>query len=119
MAKGYSKMGMGMRQGGGMGSQQRHQIQELQKQLEEQQTKIAQTEVTATVGGGVLKITMTGDQVCKKVEIDPNFLRDSDQEMVQDMILTGINSAVEESKKIQEQNLSSLTSGLSGLGLGF
>ena len=43
--------------------------------------------------------------------------------MLQDMLLTGINSAIEQSKKIQEEQMNSITgglaSGLSGLGLGF
>ena len=54
---------------------------------------------------------------------DPEFLKDADAEMLQDMLITGINSAIEQSKKLQEEQMNSitggLTSGLSGLGLGF
>lgn len=117
MAKGYGKMGGG-RAAGGMGNM-RNQLQDLQRQMMEQQEKLAVTEVTASVGGGALKITMTGDQSCKKVEIDPEFLKDTDAEMLQDLLLTGINSALEQSKKLQEDQMGSLTGGLSGLGLGF
>lgn len=113
---------MGGQMGGGMGNM-RQQFQSLQKQMQEQQEKIAEMEVTSSVGGGVMKITMSGDQVCKAVEIDPEFLKDADAEMLQDMLLTGINSAIEQSKKIQEEQMNSITgglaSGLSGLGLGF
>ena len=120
MAKGFGRMGGSV--GGGMGSM-RSQFQSLQKQMMEQQEKIAEMEVTSSVGGGVLKITMSGDQVCKNVEIDPEFLKDADAEMLQDMLITGINSAIEQSKKIQEEQMNSITgglaSGLSGLGLGF
>ena len=120
MAKGFGRMGGQM--GGGMGNM-RQQFRNLQKQMQEQQEKIAEMEVTSSVGGGVLKITMSGDQVCKAVEIDPDFLKDADAEMLQDMLLTGINSAIEQSKKIQEEQMNSITgglaSGLSGLGLGF
>ena len=120
MAKGFGRMGGQM--GGGMGNM-RQQFQSLQKQMQEQQEKIAEMEVTSSVGGGVMKITMSGDQVCKAVEIDPEFLKDADAEMLQDMLLTGINSAIEQSKKIQEEQMNAITgglaSGLSGLGLGF
>ena len=119
MAKGYGKMGGQM---GGMGGM-RSQFQNLQKQMMEQQEKIAEMEVSSSVGGGVLKITMSGDQVCKSVEIDPEFLKDADAEMLQDMLLTGINSALEKSKKLQEEQMNSITGGLTsslaGLGLGF
>ena len=107
---------------GGMGSM-RNQFQDLQRQMAEQQEKIAAMEVTSSVGGGVLKITMSGDQVCKNVEIDPDFLKDADAEMLQDMLLTGINAALEQSKKVQEEQMNSITGGLAsslgGLGLGF
>ena len=73
MAKGFGRMGGQM--GGGMGNM-RQQFQSLQKQMQEQQEKIAEMEVTSSVGGGVMKITMSGDQVCKAVEIDPEFLKD-------------------------------------------
>lgn len=119
MSKGYRKMGSGPA-GGNMGNM-RNQIQQLQQQMIEEQEKLSETEVTATVGGGVLKISMTGDQKCTKVEIDPEFLKDAEVDMLQDMILSGINSALEQSKKMQEDKMSSLTGGLnlSGLGLGF
>ena len=108
MAKGFGRMGGSV--GGGMGSM-RSQFQSLQKQMMEQQEKIAEMEVTSSVGGGVLKITMSGDQVCKNVEIDPEFLKDADAEMLQDMLITGINSALEQSKKLQEDQMSSITGG--------
>ncbi len=115
MAKGYGKMG-----GGNMGGM-RNQFQALQKQMMEKQEEIAASVVTASVGGGALKITMSGDQVCKGVEIDPEMLKDMDAEMLQDMLLTGINSALEQSKKLQEDGMGSLPGMglLSGMGLGF
>ena len=97
----------------------RQQLLDLQKQMEEQQSKLADTLVTATVGGGAVKITMTGDQVCKSVSIDPEFLKDTDAEMLQDIFLSGINMALDQSRKLQEEKMSPLTGGLSGLGLGF
>lgn len=117
MAKGYGRMAAS-RAGGQMGSM-RSQLQSLQQQMMEQQEIIASTEITASVGGGAIKITMTGDQVCKNVTIDPELLQDADVEMLQDLLLSGINQAVTESKKIQEEKMGSITGGLSGLGFGF
>ena len=47
------------------------QLQRLQQQMAEAQEKLAQETVTATAGGGAVKVTMTGDQKCQSVEIDP------------------------------------------------
>lgn len=117
MAKGYGKMGGG-RPAGNSGAM-RQQLVDLQRQMEEQQAKLAETLVTATVGGGAIKIAMTGDQICKSVIIDPEFLKDTDAEMLQDILLSGINMALDLSRKQQEEKMGSLSGGLSGLGLGF
>ena len=90
MAKGYGKIGETPQSGGNM----KAQVQALQKQMQEQQAKIAEMETTTTVGGGAIKITMTGDQVCKSVVIDPEFLKDSDAETLQDILLSGLTKLI-------------------------
>lgn len=117
MAKGYGKFGGG--RAGGNPNAMRQQILELQRQMEEQQAKIAEMTTTATVGGGAVKIVMSGEQVCKEVIIDPEFLKDTDADMLQDMILSGINTALEQSKKLAEDNMSGISNALSSMGLGF
>jgi DNA-binding YbaB/EbfC family protein len=91
------------------------QIQRLQEQMAEAQAKLAEETVTASVGGGVIKVTMTGDQVCKSVEIDPEVLKDADAEMLQDLVLSAVNLALEQSRRLSEERLGPLTSGLPGL----
>ena len=72
--------------------------------------------MTATSGGGAVKVTMTGAQVCRQVEIDPDFLEDADAEMLQDMILTAVNMALEKSRELASERMGPLAGGLSGLG---
>lgn len=115
MAKGYGKIGGAPRPGGNM----KAQVQALQKQMQEQQAKIAEIETTTTVGGGAIKITMTGDQVCKSVVIDPEFLKDSDAETLQDILMSGFNMALEQSRKLADENMGFLGNTLSSLGLNF
>jgi hypothetical protein len=55
---------------------------------------------------------MTGDQKCQSVEIDPALLKDVDAEMLADMILTGINLALDKSRQLQEQVMGPLAGGL-------
>ncbi len=98
--------------GMGGGNSMLGQLQRLQKQMAEAQEKIAQEVVTATSGGGAIKITMTGDQKCQSVEIDPEFLKDADAEMLQDMILTAVNMALDKSREIQQQHMGPLSAGL-------
>lgn len=108
MAKGFNKMpGMGGGQAGMM-----QQLQRLQKQMAEAQEQLAIETVTATAGGGAIKVTMTGDQKCQGVEIDPEFLKDADAEMLQDMVLTAVNLALDKSRELQEKLMGPLAGGL-------
>ncbi len=61
MAKGFNRGSAAMGGQGGM----MQQIQKLQKQMEEAQAKLAEETVSATAGGGAIKVTMTGDQKCE------------------------------------------------------
>ena len=107
MAKGFNRPAGGGGQAGMM-----QQFQRLQQQMAEAQEHLAQETVTATAGGGAVKITMTGDQKCQSVEIDPALLKDADAEMLQDLMLTAVNLALEKSRELQEQLMGPLAGGL-------
>ncbi|GAB1471383.1 YbaB/EbfC family nucleoid-associated protein [Chloroflexota bacterium] len=108
MAKGFNR---GPAAGGGQGGMMQ-QIQKLQKQMEEAQAKLAEETVSATAGGGAIKVTMTGDQKCKSVEISPEFLKDADADMLQDMVLSAVNMALDESRALQEKMMGPLAGGM-------
>jgi nucleoid-associated protein EbfC len=107
MAKGFNRPG-GVGGAGGMMAQ----IQKLQKQMEEAQAQLAIETVTATAGGGAIKVTMTGDQKCKAVEISPDLLKDADAEMLQDLILSVVNMALDQSRELQQKLMGPLAGGL-------
>ena len=106
MAKGYNRPA-GQQSGGMM-----QQIQRLQQQMAEVQERLAVETVTATAGGGAVKATMTGDQKCQSIEIDPELLKDADAEMLQDLVLTAVNLALDKSRELQEQLMGPLSGGL-------
>jgi len=106
MAKGFNKgpqMG-----GGGMMAQ----LQKMQQQLAEAQAKLAEETITATAGGGAIKVTMTGDQRCREVVIDPELLKDADPEMLQDLVLSAVNMALDQSRELQQKLMGPLAGGL-------
>ena len=113
MAKGFNRPAGGGMGGGGMMAQ----IKKLQEQMEQAQAQLADETVTSSVGGGAVKITMTGDQHCRSVEIDPELLKDADAEMLQDLLLSAVNLALDDSRKMAEQKMGPLAGGIPGLGL--
>ncbi len=107
MAKGFNR---GPAAGGQAGMLQ--QLQRMQKQMEEAQAKLADEIVTSTAGGGAIKVTMTGDQKCREVVIDPELLKDADAEMLQDLVLSAVNMALDQSRELANQRLGPLSGGL-------
>jgi len=88
------------------------QLQQLQEQMMQAQDSLAEETVTATVGGGVVTVVASGDQKIISIEIAPEILEDADAEMLQDMILTAVNSALEKSQALAADKLGPLAGGL-------
>ena len=107
MAKGFNR-GPAMGGQGGMMAQ----LQRMQQQLAEAQEALAEETVTSTAGGGAVKVTMTGDQKCREVVIDPALLEDADAEMLQDLVLSAVNLALDQSRELAAQRLGPLAGGL-------
>lgn len=111
--------GMGLPGGGGMGNLL-SQMQKLQDEMGKTQEALANEEVTTTVGGGMVTVVATGAQEIRSITIKPEAVDPEDVEMLQDLVLTAVNDAIQKSKELAEQRMGSLTGGL-GLppGLGF
>ncbi len=112
MAKGYRGPAAGGRGQGNMMAQ----LAKLQEQMQQAQADLAEETVTETAGGGAVSVTMTGAQVCKAIEIAPDLLEDADVEMLQDLVLTAINKALDSSRQLSEEKMSPFTSMLGGFG---
>ena len=112
MAKGFNRPAGPAGGGGGMMGQ----LRKMQEQMAAVQAQLAEETVSVTVGGGAIKVTMTGAQVCQAVEIDPELLKDVDAEMLQDMVLSAVNLALDKSRALQEERMGPLAGGLGGLG---
>lgn len=107
MAKGFKAPKM---PGGSLGMI--GQIQKLQEQIQEVQSQLAEETVSATAGGGAVTVTVTGDQRCREVQIDPEVLKDADVEMLQDLIVVAFNNAIEKSREMAAERLGPLAGGL-------
>ena len=98
--------------GGGGQAGMMQKLQQMQQQMAEAQEKLAEEAVTATAGGGAIKVTMTGDQQCTNVEIAPEFLEDIDAEMLQDLVLSAVNMALDKSRELAAERMGPLAGGL-------
>ena len=92
------------------------QFQQMQKDMADAQASLEQESVTVTAGGGAISIVITGHQRLQSIEIDPELLDPEEAEMLQDMLVAGINSAIEQSQAMSAERLEGITGEMGGLG---
>lgn len=97
--------------GGGQGNMMQ-KVKKMQEQLKTAQKELEKETVTATTGGGAVKVTMSGTQVCKSIEISPEMVEKGDHEYLQRMLLSTVNQALEQSRKMAAKKLGPLSGGL-------
>ncbi len=72
-------------------------IQQMMKQAQEMQERLqrelAETEVEATAGGGMVTVAMNGQKQILRLVIDPEVVSGDDVEMLQDLIVAAVNDA--------------------------
>ncbi|MGI6231021.1 MAG: YbaB/EbfC family nucleoid-associated protein [Tractidigestivibacter sp.] len=107
----------GYNMGGMNRNQMMAQARKMQEQLVAAQEKAAATEFSASAGGGMVKVTATGDLRLTSVTIDPQALDPDDVDMLQDMIVAAVNDVLEQAESSSEQAMSSLAGGLNIPGL--
>lgn len=94
------------------------QAQKMQKQMEEQAKEFETKEFTASSGGGVVSVTVSGKKEVTKVVIDKSAVDPEDVEMLQDLIMAATNEALRSMEEENKQMMGKLTGGMGG-GLSF
>ena len=110
MAKGgFPRGGMG----GGMNMQQMMmKAQKMQQEIEKKQQELNETEFSATAGGGMVTVTVKGDRTVQSVKIDPACVDPDDVEMLEDLIVAGVNAAIKEASDTVEREMGRITGGM-------
>ena len=93
------------------------QMQQMQTRLAKIQEELGSETVEASVGGGMVTITMTGHQQVESVKIDPDAVDPDDVETLQDLMVAAFNEALKKSQELAAQRMSALTGGLKIPGL--
>ncbi len=93
------------------------QMQKMQTDMARMQEELAEQEIEATAGGGMIKAVVTGSQELKRVEINPEAVDPDDVELLQDMVVAAVNEALRQSQETAAKKMGALTGGLGGLGL--
>ena len=101
---------------GGMGNLFK-QAQQMQQKMAKMQEELAQRTVEASVGGGMVSVTVNGKNEVLRLKIEPQVVDPDDIEMLEDLVLAGVNEALRKSQEMISDEMSKLTGGMKIPGL--
>jgi hypothetical protein len=93
------------------------QAQQMQKKMLEVQEELALRTVEATVGGGMVSVTVNGKNEVLQVKVEPQVVDPDDIEMLEDLIVAGVNEALRKAQEMASVEMGKLTGGLNIPGL--
>lgn len=93
------------------------QAQKVQGDVARVQEEVAKLERSFSVGGGAVTAIASGDGKVKQVKIAPTLLNPAEVDMLEDMVLSAVNGALDDVRKEANERLSAVTAGLNLPGL--
>ena len=103
--------------GGGMPGNMNNlmkQAQRMQRQMEESAKELESAEFTAAAGGGAVEVTLNGKYEVTKISLDEEVVDPEDIEMLEDLVMAAVNSALRQVEEASKANMSKLTGGMGG-----
>ena len=88
------------------------QAQAMQQKVQELQTELERLEIVGSSGAGLVRITVSGKNETRRVEIDPSLLKPEDKGMVEDLIVAASNDARTRVEDLVQERMRALTGGL-------
>ena len=93
------------------------QAQKMQQDMMQAQEALKDETVEASAGGGMVKVTVSGDLEVRSIAIDPQAVDPEDVELLQDIVLAAVNEGMRSAQELAASKMGGITGGLGGLGL--
>jgi len=99
---------------GGMGGMMK-QIQKMQEDMVAAQEALANETMEVSVGGGAVKVVISGHQRVQSIAINKEMIDLTDEEWLadlQELVVLGVNQAIEQSQEMAARRMEGITGGL-------
>ena len=93
-------------------SQIMKQAKAMQEKMNELQQKVEKEEIEGSSGGGLVKLTLNGKYVATKISIDPSLMKESETDILEDLIIAAINDATKKIAENMNNQLGSISGGI-------
>jgi hypothetical protein len=85
------------------------QMQKIQAEMARVQEELESKTVTASAGGGAVKVEISGKLQLQKIEIDPEVVNGDDLEMLQDLITAAVNEGIKNAQDLAAAEMAKVT----------
>jgi len=89
------------------------QAARVQQQIEQTQAQLASRTIEASSGGGAVKVIAKCDGSVASIKISPQAVNPAEAQLLEDMVLSAVNQALEQAKNIANAEMSKATQGFS------
>jgi DNA-binding YbaB/EbfC family protein len=86
-------------------------------ELKKIQSALAKETVETEAGNGAIRVTMTGEQKIKRIELDPAQLNPDNAERLSKWIESAVTQAITRSQQVAAEKMKSISGGLGLPGL--
>ena len=80
-------------------------ISDMQAKMKEAQDRLAEVIVEAEAGGGMVKVKANGKRQVISIELDPDVIDPDDKEMIEDLVVAGVNKALEKAEEAAKDKM--------------
>jgi DNA-binding YbaB/EbfC family protein len=94
------------------------QAQKMQEQMAKTQAELEEKTVEVSAAGGKVKVTANGAGDVVSIKIDKQIVDPNDVEFLEEVVLSGVQQAIERGKALAQTEVSKITGGLGIPGLG-
>lgn len=88
------------------------QAQQMQAKLAMLQNELAEREVEASAGGGMVKVKVNGKQKLLSISINKECVDPNDVATLEELVFTAVNQAMTQSQEMVQQAMSKVTGGM-------
>lgn len=96
---------------GDMGNMMKNAL-ELKSNMEKLKESLANEQIEASSGGGMVTVVMNGKMEVLSVKIDPDVINPDDSEMLETLVAAALNEASRKAQEMVKEKMSELTGGL-------
>jgi hypothetical protein len=90
----------------------------MQEQMAKTQAELEEKTVEVSAAGGKVKVTANGAGDVVSIKIDKEIVDPNDVEFLEEVVLSGVQQAIEQGKALAQTEVSKITGGLGIPGLG-